>query len=87
MANNLTEEVGGLNHFATDGESYGHHHRKGEMGLAYCIKSLLARGDTRLTNYGEYLARHPSVWEAQIVEKVHGVVHTALVDGRRIAAA
>src|SRR5947209_2392881 len=44
---------------ATDGESYGHHHRFGEMALAFALQQL-ADGDTvRLTNFGAYLAMHP----------------------------
>ena len=29
-----------LESVATDGESYGHHHRHGEMALAYAVKLL-----------------------------------------------
>jgi alpha-amylase/alpha-mannosidase (GH57 family) len=67
-----------LVHFATDGESYGHHHRFGEMALAFACHELTRRGLARLTNYGEYLALHPPAWEAEIVENTswscpHGV--------------
>ena len=57
-----------LVHIATDGESYGHHHRWGEMALAYALKYIEARKLAKLTNYGEYLAKHPPQFEAQIHE-------------------
>ncbi len=66
-----------LVHVATDGESYGHHHRHGEMALAYALQ-LIEEGGTKLTNYGEFLAEFPPAYEAQIVENsswscFHGV--------------
>lgn len=65
-------------HIATDGESYGHHHRYGEMALAWAMKWIEAEGSAKLTNYGEFLAKFPPAWEAQIVDNtswscVHGV--------------
>jgi alpha-amylase/alpha-mannosidase (GH57 family) len=67
-----------LVHIATDGESYGHHHRHGDMALAYCIHYLESRGLARITNYGEYLSKFPPTYEAEIFENsswscVHGV--------------
>lgn len=55
-----------LVHIATDGESYGHHHRHGEMALAYALHFLEANQMAKLTNYGEYLATHPPTLEAEI---------------------
>ena len=57
-----------LMHIATDGETYGHHHRHGDMALAYALWELEERKDVRLTNYGEYLELHPPTWEARIRE-------------------
>src|SRR5205809_1018679 len=63
---------------ATDGESYGHHHRFGEMALAFALQQL-ADGDTvRLTNFGAYLAMHPPTADIEIRERTswscpHGV--------------
>jgi len=51
-----------LAHIATDGESYGHHHHHGEMALAYALHHIEAKGLARLTNYGEYLERHPPTY-------------------------
>jgi alpha-amylase/alpha-mannosidase (GH57 family) len=67
-----------LVHVATDGESYGHHHRFGDMALAYALEQIEPRKLARLTNYGEYLANHPPTHEVQVVEKsswscAHGI--------------
>ena len=65
-------------HVATDGESYGHHHRYGEMALAWALKWIESSDQAKLTNYGEFLEKFPPAFEAQIVENsswscVHGV--------------
>ncbi|MGE4180175.1 MAG: DUF3536 domain-containing protein [Limisphaerales bacterium] len=57
-----------LVHIATDGESYGHHHRHGEMALAAALDIIENGQFARLTNYGEFLERHPPSVEAQIHE-------------------
>jgi alpha-amylase/alpha-mannosidase (GH57 family) len=54
-------------HIATDGESYGHHHKFGEMALAYALDQIEAKQLARLTNYGEYLEKHPPTHEVEIV--------------------
>jgi hypothetical protein len=67
-----------LVHLATDGETYGHHHRFGEMALTFALHELKRRGLVRVTNYGEYLALHPPSWEVEIHENTawscaHGI--------------
>jgi alpha-amylase/alpha-mannosidase (GH57 family) len=57
-----------LSHVATDGESYGHHHRHGEMALSYAMHWLEDDQHINLTNYSHFLARFPPHWEAEIVE-------------------
>ena len=57
-----------LMHIATDGESYGHHHPHGDMALAYVLERLGRHPDVRVTNYGEYLERHPPEWEVEVHE-------------------
>ncbi|MBS3939481.1 MAG: DUF3536 domain-containing protein [Actinobacteria bacterium] len=57
-----------LVNIATDGESYGHHHRHGEMALAHALHRLSNTDGVRLTNYGEYLELFPPEYEARIVE-------------------
>jgi hypothetical protein len=39
---------------ATDGESYGHHHKYGEMALAYALRLLEQDKTVKLTNYGSF---------------------------------
>jgi alpha-amylase/alpha-mannosidase (GH57 family) len=59
-------EVPGLINVATDGETYGHHHKFGDLCLAYAIQSdAPARGFT-LTNYGAYLDKFPPELEVEI---------------------
>ncbi len=65
------ESGGGRNqlvHIATDGESYGHHHTHGEMALSYAIHHIESKGLARITNYGEFLSKHPPVHEVEIYE-------------------
>ncbi|HUS06824.1 MAG TPA: DUF3536 domain-containing protein [Bryobacteraceae bacterium] len=68
-------EIGNI---ATDGESYGHHHRYGEMALAYALHHVESKGLANITNYGEYLELfHPST-EVELYENTawscaHGV--------------
>ena len=58
-----------LVHIATDGESYGHHHRFGDMALAYALNQIESKKLAQLTNYGEYLERHPPTQQVEIIEK------------------
>lgn len=67
-----------LVHIATDGETYGHHHRFGEMALAYAVDAIETTKLARITNYGEFLELFPPQWEVRIRENtswscVHGV--------------
>jgi alpha-amylase/alpha-mannosidase (GH57 family) len=55
-----------LVHIATDGESYGHHFRYGDMALAYALRSIEAKGLARVTVYGQYLESHPPTHEVEI---------------------
>jgi hypothetical protein len=68
-----------LCHIATDGETYGHHHRYGDMALAWAL-SQVEQGwnGMRLTNYGEFRTKVPATWEVQLVENsswscAHGI--------------
>ena len=67
-----------LLHIATDGETYGHHQKFGDMALAYALHHIETGGLAKLTNYGEHLAKHPPDHEAEIVENTswscaHGI--------------
>lgn len=59
---------GELVHIATDGETYGHHHRFGEMALAYCLDTIESRNLATVTIYAEFLEKHPPGWEVEISE-------------------
>ncbi|EEF58677.1 DUF3536 domain-containing protein [Pedosphaera parvula] len=58
-----------LVNIATDGETYGHHHKHGEMALAYALQFIENNKFARLTNYAEFLETHPPTHEVQIHEK------------------
>jgi len=63
---------------ATDGETYGHHHKFGDMALAFALKYIENQIDARLTNFAEYLEKFPPEREIEIIEKTswscaHGV--------------
>jgi alpha-amylase/alpha-mannosidase (GH57 family) len=67
-----------LVHVATDGETYGHHHRFGEMALAYALATIARKNLAILTNYGQYLERFPPDHVVEITENTswscaHGV--------------
>ncbi len=55
-------------HLATDGETYGHHQRYGDMALAYCLYSIENENLAKITNYGEYLEKYPPTHEVEIFE-------------------
>ncbi len=57
-----------LVHVATDGESYGHHHKHGEMALAYALRLLEHDKMVKLTNYASFLEQFPPEFECEIVE-------------------
>jgi alpha-amylase/alpha-mannosidase (GH57 family) len=57
-----------LESVATDGESYGHHHRHGEMALAYAVRLLEQDKTVKLTNYASYLEQFPPEWECEIID-------------------
>ena len=68
-----------LVHVATDGETFGHHHRHGDRGArATPCTGSRPQGLARLTNYGEFLESEPPTHEVRILEDTswscaHGV--------------
>ena len=55
-----------LIHIATDGESYGHHTKFGDMALAYVLQIKAKEEGFTITNYGEYLENCRSDYEVDI---------------------
>ena len=64
-----------LMHIATDGETYGHHHKYGDMALAFALNKVESDPGTRLTNYGEFLEKFPPEMEVQIAENTSWSCH------------
>ncbi len=67
-----------LLNIATDGETYGHHHRFGEMALAYALGRVQEHPGITLTNYASFLDTYHPLWEAEVLERgswscAHGV--------------
>lgn len=67
-----------LIHIATDGETYGHHHRHGDMALAYALQKLEQTANVELTNYARFRTLVPATHEVEIHESTawscaHGV--------------
>jgi len=67
-----------LVHIATDGETYGHHHRFGDMALAFALNYIETNSLAKITNYGEYLEKYPPTHEVEVIEKtswscIHGI--------------
>ena len=63
---------------ASDGETYGHHHRFGEMALAAVIDAMERDPRVHLENFASFLAKHPAVTPVTLVSPsswscVHGV--------------
>ncbi len=68
---------------ATDGETYGHHHKFGDMALAFALQYIDDHVDARLTNYAEYLEKFPPEQEIEINERTswsctHGVARWSI---------
>lgn len=67
-----------LVHAATDGESYGHHFKFGDMALAAAFKELEKDPSVQVVNYATFLDRFPVKAEVDIVSETawscaHGI--------------
>jgi alpha-amylase/alpha-mannosidase (GH57 family) len=51
---------------ATDGETYGHHFKFGDICLAYALEIEAPSQGFKIFNYGEYLDQHPPAFEVEI---------------------
>jgi hypothetical protein len=81
----------GLVAIATDGETYGHHHRFGEMALAATLRRLSSEPAVRVENFASFLARHPATHPVSLVEPsswscAHGIERWRSNCGCRIKA-
>jgi hypothetical protein len=59
-------------------ETYGHHHKHGEMALCYALDYIESKKLAAITNYGQFLEQNPPAHEVQIYENtswscVHGI--------------
>jgi alpha-amylase/alpha-mannosidase (GH57 family) len=75
---------------ATDGETFGHHHRFGEVALAWLLRELERRRGVRVENFAAFLARHPPEQDVELVAPTswscpHGVDRWRADCGCRIA--
>jgi alpha-amylase/alpha-mannosidase (GH57 family) len=61
-----------LIHIATDGETYGHHKKFGDMALAYAMEEGFSSRGFEVINYGAFLKRFPPVHEVEIDEGPKG---------------
>jgi len=61
-----------LIHLATDGETYGHHKKFGDMALAYALHQCLSSRGLEVINYGAFLKRFPPVYEVELDEGPKG---------------
>lgn len=55
-----------LINIATDGESYGHHTKFGDMALSYVLRVRAKEEGFTIVNYAQYLEKHPSEMEVDI---------------------
>ena len=55
-----------LVNIATDGESYGHHTKFGDMALSYVLAVKAKDLGFKVTNYGEFLEKFPPKYEVEI---------------------
>ncbi|MCD4717347.1 MAG: DUF3536 domain-containing protein [Desulfobacterales bacterium] len=63
---------------ATDGESYGHHFKFGDLALSWLFNHVEQTGQIKLTNYGLFLESFPPEYEVRIIENsswscAHGI--------------
>ena len=72
------EVVRELRAIATDGETYGHHHKFADMGIAAALHHLATRSHVTVENFASFLAAHPPLDDVELVEPsswscAHGV--------------
>ncbi len=68
----LSKKVPQILHIATDGETFGHHKKFGEMALAYALYEGFALMGLELTNYGAFRKKFSPLYEVEIDEGPNG---------------
>jgi alpha-amylase/alpha-mannosidase (GH57 family) len=63
---------GPLVNIATDGETYGHHFKFGDICLAHAVTSEAPARGFQITNYGEFLDRNPPRFEVELTQGANG---------------
>jgi alpha-amylase/alpha-mannosidase (GH57 family) len=51
---------------ATDGETYGHHEKFADLGLAWLLHESAPRRGLQPVNFGWYLERYPPTWQVEL---------------------
>lgn len=57
---------GGLVCVATDGETFGHHHRHAERALAWALPVAAPEAGVEVTTVAAHVAAHPPTWQAEV---------------------
>ena len=66
---------GGLVCAATDGETFGHHHRHGERALAWALPVAAPAAGLRVTNVAAHLDLAPPTWQAEVAVSAWSCAH------------
>ena len=66
---------GGLVCAATDGETFGHHHRHGERALAWALPVAAPAAGLRVTNVATHLAVAPPAWQVEVAVSSWSCAH------------
>jgi len=57
-----------LVHIAVDGETFGHHHKFGDMALAYFLRRIETDSDAEIITYGAFLNKVKPEYEVEVIE-------------------
>ncbi len=69
MASALADDGVTISSVATDGETFGHHHRHGDLALASLLDRLQSDAGAAMTNFGALLAAYPATEDVTLVER------------------
>ncbi|MBM3705534.1 MAG: DUF3536 domain-containing protein [Actinobacteria bacterium] len=67
-APSVSQDIPEIICIASDGETYGHHHKFGDMALAFALETIESDKTVQQTVFGDYLAKFKPVYEVQIKE-------------------